>query len=215
MRLKSARALGESPSDVAERLCARRAAWRRRENCLRRRHSCEKRRMTEPTAITMVRPARGRNRGRTAGRVRCLALFHRPNPHAVEAARGMPEEPPRKREAVCTIVLDPRWAKGLHGPGDRQPRRRALLDGPGAARSRDAGAAPLRGAARHICVALAGAAQSDRGVGRAACSHRGQRLSVVGLDCVDGTPLLDIKPYFASTDSVPDASVGWHAATKR
>jgi tRNA (Thr-GGU) A37 N-methylase len=22
--------------------------------------------------------------------------------------------------------------------------------------------------------------------------------------------LLDIKPYFASTDSVPDAVVGWH-----
>jgi tRNA (Thr-GGU) A37 N-methylase len=36
------------------------------------------------------------------------------------------------------------------------------------------------------------------------------RLSVVGLDCLDGTPLLDIKPYFASTDSVPDAVVGWH-----
>ena len=33
---------------------------------------------------------------------------------------------------------------------------------------------------------------------------------MVGLDCLDGTPLLDIKPYFASTDSVPDAVVGWH-----
>jgi len=36
------------------------------------------------------------------------------------------------------------------------------------------------------------------------------KLSVVGLDCLDGTPLIDIKPYFASTDSVPDAVVGWH-----
>ena len=27
--------------------------------------------------------------------------------------------------------------------------------------------------------------------------------------------LLDIKPYFASTDSVPDANVGWHANRKR
>jgi tRNA-Thr(GGU) m(6)t(6)A37 methyltransferase TsaA len=33
----------------------------------------------------------------------------------------------------------------------------------------------------------------------------GQRLSVRNLDCVDGTPLIDIKPYFASTDSFPDA----------
>ena len=35
-------------------------------------------------------------------------------------------------------------------------------------------------------------------------------LSVIGLDCLDGTPLIDIKPYFASTDSVPEAVVGWH-----
>jgi len=40
----------------------------------------------------------------------------------------------------------------------------------------------------------------------------GTRLSVVGLDCLDNTPLLDIKPYFASTDAVADAVVGWHAA---
>ena len=25
------------------------------------------------------------------------------------------------------------------------------------------------------------------------------------VDCIDGTPLIDIKPYFASTDSHPDA----------
>jgi len=37
----------------------------------------------------------------------------------------------------------------------------------------------------------------------------GTRLSVVGLDCLDGTPLIDVKPYFASVDSVPDAVVGW------
>ncbi len=40
----------------------------------------------------------------------------------------------------------------------------------------------------------------------------GNKLSVVGLDCLDGTPLLDIKPYFASTDSVPEAVVGWRKA---
>jgi len=38
----------------------------------------------------------------------------------------------------------------------------------------------------------------------------GATLRVVGLDCLDGTPLLEIKPYFASVDSVPDAVVGWH-----
>jgi tRNA (Thr-GGU) A37 N-methylase len=39
----------------------------------------------------------------------------------------------------------------------------------------------------------------------------GRQLAVVGLDCLDGTPLVDLKPYFASTDAVPDAVVGWHA----
>ena len=39
----------------------------------------------------------------------------------------------------------------------------------------------------------------------------GRQLLVQGLDCLDGTPLLDIKPYFASTDAVPDAVTGWHA----
>ncbi|MEO9191427.1 MAG: tRNA (N6-threonylcarbamoyladenosine(37)-N6)-methyltransferase TrmO [Acetobacteraceae bacterium] len=29
------------------------------------------------------------------------------------------------------------------------------------------------------------------------------------LDCLDETPLLDIKPYLPRTDSVPDASMGW------
>ena len=42
----------------------------------------------------------------------------------------------------------------------------------------------------------------------------GCRLTVVGLDCLDGTPLIDLKPYFASTDAVPGAVVGWHAKQK-
>jgi len=43
----------------------------------------------------------------------------------------------------------------------------------------------------------------------------GTRLTVRGLDCLDGTPLLDIKPYFASTDAVTDARVGWHQQQKK
>lgn len=37
------------------------------------------------------------------------------------------------------------------------------------------------------------------------------RLRVANLDCVSGTPLLDIKPYLVTTDSEPDASLGWLA----
>jgi tRNA-Thr(GGU) m(6)t(6)A37 methyltransferase TsaA len=36
-------------------------------------------------------------------------------------------------------------------------------------------------------------------------------LKVRYLDCLDGTPLLDIKPYLASTDAEPAATMGWLA----
>lgn len=31
-------------------------------------------------------------------------------------------------------------------------------------------------------------------------------LRVRNIDCVDGTPLIDLKPYFASIDSIPEAT---------
>lgn len=34
-------------------------------------------------------------------------------------------------------------------------------------------------------------------------------LDVRYLDCVDGTPLLDIKPYLPTTDAEPNATMGW------
>jgi tRNA (adenine37-N6)-methyltransferase len=37
-------------------------------------------------------------------------------------------------------------------------------------------------------------------------------LEVSGLDLVDGTPVLDIKPYIAYVDSIPDAVSGFAAA---
>jgi tRNA-Thr(GGU) m(6)t(6)A37 methyltransferase TsaA len=44
------------------------------------------------------------------------------------------------------------------------------------------------------------------------------RLMVRYLDCIDGTPLLDIKPYLPTTDSEPNAAMGWldpHATRNR
>jgi tRNA-Thr(GGU) m(6)t(6)A37 methyltransferase TsaA len=44
------------------------------------------------------------------------------------------------------------------------------------------------------------------------------RLRVRYLDCLDGTPLLDIKPYLPTTDAEPDACMGWlapHATPRR
>ena len=68
----------------------------------------------------------------------------------------------RESDAVCTIEVDPRWAAALAGGRDLHPSGPALLDGQIAARYRGAGAAALQEAARHLCLAVAGAAQSDR-----------------------------------------------------
>ena len=40
----------------------------------------------------------------------------------------------------------------------------------------------------------------------------GSILSVKGLDLLDGTPILDIKPYIPAFDSIPDARSGWITA---
>jgi len=37
----------------------------------------------------------------------------------------------------------------------------------------------------------------------------GNRVLVKGVDMLDGTPLLDIKPYVPDFDSVADARTGW------
>jgi tRNA-Thr(GGU) m(6)t(6)A37 methyltransferase TsaA len=43
----------------------------------------------------------------------------------------------------------------------------------------------------------------------------GNRLSIQDLDLLDGTPLLDIKPYVLEFDERKDARMGWLAAAKR
>ena len=37
--------------------------------------------------------------------------------------------------------------------------------------------------------------------------HDGATLLVRGLDAIDGTPILDIKPYLPEYDSVPEAHI--------
>ena len=117
----------------------------------------------------------------------------------------------RESDAVCTIEVDPRYATALTGAETcshllalywmhearrdlvlQAPRHYAELRGTFALRS------PVR--PNPIAASVVRLIKID-----------GTRLSVAGLDCVDRTPLLDLKPYFASTDAVPDAVVGWHA----
>jgi tRNA-Thr(GGU) m(6)t(6)A37 methyltransferase TsaA len=121
----------------------------------------------------------------------------------------------RGSAAVCTVELDPRWAEGLQGLETvshvlllywmDQARRDLVLQWP-RHYAEHRGTFALRSPARPnpIAVSVARLVRID-----------GNTLSVVGVDCLDDTPLLDIKPYFASTDSVPDALVGWHAERRR
>jgi tRNA-Thr(GGU) m(6)t(6)A37 methyltransferase TsaA len=121
----------------------------------------------------------------------------------------------RETEEVCTIELEPRWAAGLQGLETvshvlvlywmDKARRDLVLQSPRHYAERR-GTFALRSPVRPNPIAAA-VTRLQR--------IEGNKLYVVGLDCMDGTPLLDLKPYFASTDSVPDASVGWHASRKR
>jgi tRNA-Thr(GGU) m(6)t(6)A37 methyltransferase TsaA len=121
----------------------------------------------------------------------------------------------RESDALCTVELDPRWIEGLKGLETAshvvllywmdQARRDLVLQAP-RHYAEQRGTFALRSPVRPNPIAVS-VAQLVR--------IEGNTLSVVGLDCLDGTPLLDIKPYFASTDSVPDASVGWHVGRKR
>jgi tRNA-Thr(GGU) m(6)t(6)A37 methyltransferase TsaA len=112
---------------------------------------------------------------------------------------------PMEGQVEAVIEVDPRYAAGLEGierfshlvvlywmdAAERdlvglQPRH---LDAP-------RGVFALRSPARPNPVSLS-VVELIR--------VEGTRLMIRGIDCRDGTPLVDIKPYFATTDSVPHA----------
>ncbi len=121
----------------------------------------------------------------------------------------------RESEAVCRIEVDPRWAPALKDVETcshlvvlywmDKARRDLALQVP-RHYGEQRGTFALRSPARPNPIAMS--------VVRL-LKVEGTQLSVQGLDCLDDTPLIDIKPYFASTDAVPDAVTGWHAEKKQ
>lgn len=117
---------------------------------------------------------------------------------------------PKESDAVCTIEIDPRYAQALDKVEtcthlivlywmDRA-RRDLVVQKPrhyGESRGTFALRSPVR--PNPIALSVVKLLKIE-----------GTRLSVQNIDCLDNTPLLDIKPYFASVDSKPDATVGWH-----
>jgi tRNA-Thr(GGU) m(6)t(6)A37 methyltransferase TsaA len=121
----------------------------------------------------------------------------------------------RESGEICTLEVDPRWSAALTEIDTcthlvvlywmNRSRRDLVLQVPHHYRV-PRGTFALRSPARPnpIAMSVVRLVRVD-----------GKRLSVVGLDCLDGTPLIDIKPYFASTDAVAEAVVGWHAAGQK
>ena len=106
---------------------------------------------------------------------------------------------------ICSIVVDERWRMALTGlAGHRriqvlywmQRARRDLVLQTPFSTTRTTGTFALRSPVRPNPIGLA--VVELVGVEAGA-------LVVRSLDCVDGTPLLDIKPYFAAIDSIPAA----------
>jgi tRNA-Thr(GGU) m(6)t(6)A37 methyltransferase TsaA len=108
-------------------------------------------------------------------------------------------------QAEGRVELDPRYAAGLTGLEGfshvwllywmHEARRDLIMQVPahlGQAR----GTFALRSPVRPNPIAMA-AVELVR--------IEGTTLTVRHVDCLDGTPLLDIKPYFASIDSIPAA----------
>jgi tRNA-Thr(GGU) m(6)t(6)A37 methyltransferase TsaA len=116
----------------------------------------------------------------------------------------------RGSDAICTVEIDPAFQPALEGLEgtthlwllyfmDRAPRNLVVQVPKTYGQGR--GTFALRSPARPNPIAMSAVRLLGIEDGR---------LKVVGLDCLDGTPLIDIKPYFASTDCFPEAVVGWH-----
>ena len=108
-------------------------------------------------------------------------------------------------KAEATIELDPRYAAGLTGI-ERfshlvllywldESRRDLVLQSPRHA-PEPRGVFALRSPVRPNPIGLAVVEL---------LSISGTKLRVRHIDCRDDTPLIDLTPYFASIDSVPDA----------
>ena len=116
-----------------------------------------------------------------------------------------PKNTAARREVLATVELDPHYADGLKDIGllshlfllywlDRSDRD-FIVHAPSHV-PEPRGVFALRAPVRPNPVGLAVVEL---------VSVEGPNLTIRNIDCVDGTPLLDIKPYFSKTDSVPDA----------
>ncbi len=118
-----------------------------------------------------------------------IGRIHTPWTRRAECPRrGAPDGP------ICTLEVDPRWARALEGIGNHprlqilywmhEARRDLVLQSPrrdGSTRGTFSLRSPVR--PNPIASSVVDLVNVD-----------GLLLQVRGLDCLDGTPLLDVKP---------------------
>lgn len=124
--------------------------------------------------------------------------------------KDCPRNPRRARERgeTCIVEVDPRYALALKDVAGcshliilywMHDARRDLVQQKPRQAEESHGTFSLRSPVRPNPIALS---VVDL------IKIEGTALTVLGLDCLDGTALIDIKPYFASTDSFPAAVSG-------
>lgn len=116
-----------------------------------------------------------------------------------------PKNPREAGDAICTIEVDARYARGLEGVAPNssvvvlyfmdRARRDLVVQVPRHS-GNPSGTFALRSPVRPNPVAVS--------VARIV-TIADTRLSVTGLDCLDGTPLIDLKPYRPAVDAASTA----------
>lgn len=112
-----------------------------------------------------------------------------------------PKNPRAAGDAICTIEVDSRYVAGLNGLEAGQQlvvlyfmdrARRDLMVQVPRHSGRPHGTFSLRSPVRPNPIAVSAVEL---------LAIDGNRLSVRGLDCLDGTPLIDIKPFRPAVDT--------------
>ncbi|MEG6552047.1 tRNA (N6-threonylcarbamoyladenosine(37)-N6)-methyltransferase TrmO [Desulfocurvibacter africanus] len=122
---------------------------------------------------------------------------------------GMPIQPAGARDAEGQAVLDPQYAQGL---ADLEGFSHAYL------------IYHFHGSQGYALTVTPFLDNTPRGLFSTRAPRRpnpiglsvvrvlgvsGNVLRIAGVDVLDGTPLLDIKPYMPAFDAVPEARAGW------
>ena len=138
-------------------------------------------------------------------KLRQIGVIH--SPHRTQA--GTPIQPSYAKGAVGEVVVDEEYAEGL---SDIEGFERIWLlfwmdrGGPHKLRvvpyrdTEERGLFATRAPSRPNPIGLSAVRLLERD---------GNRLKVAELDILDGTPLLDIKPYAPRFDAYPDSRTGW------